>query len=222
MLGRKWNVIRACKGRISDLVRFGALLLALGAEYDRVPAGIGLGLRGDGAGEVQDLGRSVYGRMSDQFDKSCIGTGIGEEDRKAYTEISLELVDVLVSRLEEMVADQMSDPLSSSSFIASEVTIKDRVAGITAKGESGIFTMTVYTSSYKHTHMLIQTHTLAHSYTHSLSHSYTLIYTLTLTLIHTHIHTHSHTHTHSYTHSLSHSYTHKHNHSHTLSQVGVH
>lgn len=136
MLGRKWNVIRASKGRISDPVRFGALLLALGAEYDRMPTGTGLGLKGDEASKVQDLGRSVYRRMSDQCDTS--GTGIGEEDRKAYTEISLELVDVLVSRIEEMVADQMSDPLSSSfssSFIASEVTIKDRVAGITAKGE---------------------------------------------------------------------------------------
>jgi hypothetical protein len=122
-----------------DSVRFGSLLLALGAEYDRMPGGAktGLILRGDGAGESQDLGRSVHGRMSDQCDKSSID--IGDEDRKAYTDISLELVDVLVSRIEEMVADQMSDPLSSSSssFIASEVTIEDRVAGITAKGESG-------------------------------------------------------------------------------------
>jgi hypothetical protein len=180
-------VIRACKGRISDPVRFGALLLALGAEYDRVPAGTGLGLRGDGAGEIQDLGRSVYGRMSDQCDKSGIGTGIGEEDRKAYTEISLELVDVLVSRIEEMVADQMSDPLSSSSFIASEVTIKDRVAGITAKGESGIFTMTVYASSYKHTLILTLTHAHTHSYTHE--------HTRTHSLIHTRTHTHTHDHT---------------------------
>ena len=89
----------------------------------------------DGADVLQDLSRSLYGRMSEQ----CSAGGVGERGGKAYAEISLELVDVLVSRIEEMVADQTSDPLSSSSsFIAAELTIKDRVAGITAKGEGPV------------------------------------------------------------------------------------
>ena len=68
-----------------------------------------------------------------------------------------------------------------------------------------MYTHTVHTHMYTHshmcTHMYTHSHMCTHTHVHTFTHVHTHMYTHTHKCAHTHVHTFTHVHTHMYTHS---------------------
>ena len=92
-LNLKWHLINASKGRITDPVRFGALLIALGYELEKRSA----------ANVTGGLERDDYGYMGGVDDTNNTHTRT-TNTMTAYTDIASQLFDVLVTQLQNTLS----------------------------------------------------------------------------------------------------------------------
>ena len=93
-LNLKWHLINASKGRISDTVRFGALINALGYELQKSNC----------TSSISEVLQKNRNGCEGPLDNTSHTRTCTSDKMKAYADISSQLLDVLVTQLQDTLS----------------------------------------------------------------------------------------------------------------------